>query len=188
MKRHASLIIAFASFLIMAASAHAEHSYRFELFGAVSIPFDKDFSIGLPQTTVPLQGEFKVSPGARGGVRLGTDGMGRWGQDISYSYGANASKIVVKQNGDFAFTSRSHQFAYNVLYYPGGLRSKEFYPYLTAGAGGTIYTLSQASINEGMQAGLGKLRTHTSFTGNVGAGFRYQANGKCGCHIRPGLE
>jgi hypothetical protein len=183
MKRQASFIFAFVSLLILAAPAHAENSYRFELFGAFSIPLDRDFVIGLPQTTIPLQGEFRVLPGPRGGVRLGADGLGHWGQDISYSFGTNASRIVVNQNGTFAFTSRSHQFGYSVLFYPGGLSSKNILPYITAGAGGTIYTLSQESVNKGLDSGLGKLKNHTSFTGNIGAGFRYQANGSCGFRI-----
>ena len=183
MKRHAFLIVAFASLLIMAASANAETSYRFELYGSANIPMDKNFEIGPPQATVRLPGEFKVSPGIRGGIRFGVDGLGHWGQDISYSYGSNASKIVVNQNGDFAFTGRSHQFAYNALLYPGGLSPQKFYPYLTAGAGGTIFTLSQKAINEGLIAGLGKLETHTSFTFNAGAGFRYQVKDSCGFRL-----
>jgi outer membrane protein W len=183
MKRHAFLLIAFASLLIMAASANAETSYRFELYGSATIPIDKDFEIGLPQSTVPLDGEFEVSPGVRGGVRFGVDGLGHWGQDMWYSYGTNASKIVVDQNGDFSFMSRSHQFAYNVLLYPGGLSPKKFNPYVTAGAGGTIFTLSQKSVNEGMNAGLGKLETHTSFTFNAGAGFFYRIKDSCSIRV-----
>jgi opacity protein-like surface antigen len=183
MKRYASRIVPFAALLIMTASAHAGTYYRFELYGAVNIPMDKTFEIGLPQSTVPLDGDFEFSPGIRGGVRVGVDSLGHWGQDMSYSYGINASKIAVAQNGDFAFTSRSHQFAYNVLYYPGGVGTNRVLPYVTAGAGGTIFTLSQASINEALTQGLGNLKTHTSFTFNVGGGVRYQFNKNVGIRV-----
>jgi len=176
MKRHACCFIAFATLLILAASANAETTYRFELYGAGNLPLDKDFEIGLPQSTVPLEGEHQFSLGARAGVRVGADGSGHWGQDISYSYGANATQIVVVPNGDFAFTQRTHQFAYNAVYYPGGLRGKKVFPYVTAGAGGTIFTLPQHTINEAMDIGLGQLETHTSFTFNAGGGVRYQFN------------
>jgi opacity protein-like surface antigen len=180
MKRHASCIIAFAGFLILAASAHAETTYRFELYGSGNFPIDKSFEVGPPQSTAILKGEHQFSPGVRGGVRFGVDGSGHWGQDISYSYGRNATKIVGIPNGDFAFTHRTHQFAYNAVLYPGGLqRGKKLYPYITAGAGGTIFTLAQSTINEGMNRGMGKLETHTSFTFNVGGGARYQF-GNCG--------
>jgi hypothetical protein len=183
MKNYSAFFFITAFAFLLAAPVHAENSYRFELFGAISVPVDKDFRIGFPQATVPLKGEFTVSPGALGGVRVGVDGLGHWGQDFSYGYGANASKIVVSQNGEFAFTSRSHQFAYNVLFYPGGLNSKAIYPYLTAGIGGTIYTLSQESIGEGLEAGLGKLNAHSSFAGNFGGGVRFKASKACGFRI-----
>jgi opacity protein-like surface antigen len=179
MKRYASIIV-FASLVVFSASAYAETYYRFEFYGSGSIPMDKSFEIGPPQASIPLKGEHKYSPGVRGGVRLGVDGSGHWGQDITYSYGTNATKIVVVPNGEFAFTHRTHQFAYNPIYYPGGLGTKKAFPYLTAGVGGTIFTLSNETINNGMVQGLGKLETHTSFTFNAGAGVRYQFNDKCG--------
>jgi opacity protein-like surface antigen len=183
MKRYSSCIIVFASLLILAASAQAETNYRFELYGSGNLPIDKSFEVGPPQSTVPLEGEHQFSLGVRGGVRFGVDGSGHWGQDISYSYGTNATKIVVVPNGEFAFTHRTHQFAYNAVFYPGGLRAKKMYPYLTAGAGGTIFTLSQATINEGMMRGLGELEPHTSFTFNFGGGVRYQFNNGCGIRV-----
>lgn len=183
MKRHAILIVAFAGVLIIAASAHAETYYRFELYSSANIPLDKNFEIGLPQSTVPLHGSLTFSPGVRGGIRVGVDGVGHWGQDISYSFGTNAAKISVPSNGSFAFTSRSHQFAYNAVLYPGGLRAKKVYPYLTAGAGGTIFTLSQTDIDRGLTAGLGKLQTHNSFVFNAGGGIRVQFNDHYGLRL-----
>jgi hypothetical protein len=181
MKRYATCIFVFAGLLILAGSAYAETSYRFEAYGSANIPMDKTFEIGLPQSTVPLHGEHKVSPGVRGGVRVGVDGMGHWGQDFSYSFGANTAKIVVAQNGEFSFTSRTHQFAYNVLFYPGGAGGKKkAFPYITAGSGGTIYTLPQDDISKASAQGLGNLKTHTSFTFNVGGGFRYAVSNTIG--------
>jgi hypothetical protein len=183
MNKYYAFFFAAAFLVILTAHAYAENSYRFELFGGASIPVDKDFRIGLPQSTVPLRGEIAVSPGGLGGIRVGVDGLGHWGQDFSYSYGTNASKIIVRDNGEFAFTSRSHQFGYNVLFYPGGLKSKSIHPYLTAGVGGTIYTMSQESTGEGLEAGMGKLKAHTSFAGNFGGGVWLLASESCGFRI-----
>jgi hypothetical protein len=184
MKQYACCTVALAGLLILAASAYAETSYRFELYGAGNLPIDKKFDIGLPQSTVPLNGEHQFSLGVRGGLRVGVDGSGRWGQDIIYSYGTNASKIAVHSNGDFAFVQRSHQFAYNAIFYPGGLgNSKKVFPYLTAGAGGDIFTLSQKAIRDATDRGLGQLKAHTTFAFNVGGGFRYQFNDLCGIRL-----
>ena len=172
-----------ASLLVLAASAQAETSYRFEMYGSGNFPFDKDFEIGQPQSSVRLQGHYSFSPGVRGGVRFGVDGLGHWGQDFFYSYGTNATKIAVVPNGEFAFTGRSHQFGYNVLCYPGGLRPRKAYPFLTAGAGGTIYTVSQSTINDGIAMGLGTLQTHTSFIFNAGGGLRYQFTNNYGFRL-----
>jgi opacity protein-like surface antigen len=181
MKQYVCCMVALTGLLILATSAYAETSYRFELYGAGNLPIDKNFYIGLPQSTVPLDGEHRFSLGVRGGLRVGVDGSGRWGQDIIYSYGTNAANIVVVSNGDFAYTQRAHQFAYNAVFYPGGLsHSKKAFPYLTAGAGGAIFTLSQKAIREAMDMGLGQLKTHTTFAFNVGGGVRYQFNDRCG--------
>jgi opacity protein-like surface antigen len=181
MKRYTCCVVALAGLLILAASAYAETSYRFELYGAGNLPIDEKFVIGLPQFEVPIQGEHQFSFGARGGLRVGADGSGRWGQDILYSYGTNAAKIAVHSNGDFAYMQRTHQFAYNAVFYPGGLSgSKKVFPYLTAGAGGIIFTLSQKAIRDAMDKGLGQLQTHTTFAFNVGGGVRYQFTDHCG--------
>jgi len=176
-------MIAIASLLILAASAHAETYYRFELYGSASIPLNKDFEIGMPQSTVRIPGSFDFSPGPRGGLRVGVDGMGHWGQDIFYSYGFNDAKISVTGNGDFSFTPRVHQFGYNVLFYPASLRSQKNYWYVTAGAGGTFFTLSQETINQGAVEGLGKMKSHTSFAFNAGGGVRHQFNDRWGIRI-----
>ena len=180
MKRYVSPFVILASLCVLMASAHAQTYYRFELYGSANVPGTKDFQISMPQSTIPLNGQLQMSPGVRGGVRLGVDGMHHWGQDITYSYGTNAAKIAVNQNGEFAFTSRTHQFAYNAIFYPAGSNSSKAIPYITAGAGGTIYTLSQTTINGAFLQGLGQLQSHTSFTFNVGGGVRVQFNDNVG--------
>jgi opacity protein-like surface antigen len=180
MRRYVLLVVIFVSLCILAPSARAQTYYRFELYGSANIPRDKDFEISMPQSTTPLEGKLQMSPGVRGGVRLGVDGLRHWGQDITYSYGINAAKIKVNPNGEFAFTSRTHQFAYNAVFYPVGLNRSKAIPYVTAGAGGTFFTLSQKSINEAFAEGLGNLKNHVSFVFNVGGGVRIQFNDKVG--------
>jgi opacity protein-like surface antigen len=179
MKRLALLI---AAFLALTASAPAQTRYRFELYGSANIPMDKDFEIAAPQSLIPLPGEQQFSPGVRGGLRVGADGLDHWGEDFSYSYGTNASTLAYP-GGGFSFTSRSHQFAYNVLFYPAGFKSHKVYPYVTAGVGATIFTVSEKTKNEAMMRGLGEMESHTSFTFNAGGGLRFQLSDHYGLRL-----
>lgn len=121
-----------------------------------------------------------------GGVRLGADGMGHWGQDLCYSYGTNPSKIVTSL-GSFGFTSRTHQFSYNALWYPRKVTAKgRVFPYLTAGAGGTFYQLSQSTMNQALdpnRGGLGTLHNENVFSFNAGGGVSIRINSVYGFRI-----
>jgi len=188
MKRIACFLIPLATLVALVVPASAQTQYRFEVFGAVTIPVEKNFEIGYPQASPPLELTHEYSPGARGGVRLGVDGAGHWGQDFMYSYGANATKIVNHGNlADFAFTARVHQAAWNLLWYPGGLgRDTGAFPYVTAGVGGIYYTVSQHTVNQALDpdlAGIGKLRNTGTFAFNAGAGVRMKASDKFGVRI-----
>jgi hypothetical protein len=183
MKKTAGFLIPLAVFMTFAMPGFAQTQSRIEFYGAVTMPQDKDFEITAPQSSVPLRGTQEFSAGGRGGVRLGTDGKGRWGQDFIYSYGSNSSRIVNRStNTQFSFTSRTHQFAYNALWYPGGTgrgKTSGAFPYLTAGVGGTFHNLSQSTINEALdpnRAGLGKLRNENVLAVNAGGGIRFRIN------------
>jgi hypothetical protein len=181
MKNNRSFLIPLTAFAILL-FAHVAHSqYRFDVFGAATKPLDKDFEITSPQSTVPMKGTQSFSLGGRGGVRLGYDGKGHWGQDFEYSYGSNASKITNKSNGgQFALKIRTHRFSYNAIWYPAGLSpNKKVFPYLTAGVGGIFFTLPQSTINEALdpgRAGLGQLRSENVVAFNTGAGVRIRIN------------
>jgi len=185
MKRTAFLVLPLAALLFMAAPLFAQTQYRLDLYGAGSIPLDKDFTITVPQSTTPLDGTHDFSPGFRGGIRVGADGRGHWGQDLDYSYGSIPSKISVPPGDEFSITNRTHQFSYNVLWYPGGAQSskKKVFPYLTAGAGAVIFQVSKSAKNDAMEAGLGTLLDHTTFAFNAGGGIRVRINNIYGFRI-----
>lgn len=175
-----------AMILTAATSASAsEWKYRFEVFGAASLPQDKGFEIGVPQSSPPVQGRHKWSPGAGGGIRFGAD-TGHWGQDIIYSYGTNATKIVTP-GGDFALRNRIQQICVNAIWYPGPVGAdRKATPYLTAGVGGTIYTLPQSVLNQALDpnlAGIGKLRDEKIFSFNAGGGVSFRVNSVWGIRV-----
>jgi hypothetical protein len=187
MKTMPRFLIPLAALFLVSAPALAEVQYRFEFFGAANIPMNKDFEITVPQSTVPLFGTYEFSAGARGGVRFGADNGGHWGQDIIYSYGANAARINVAENGaPFAFTARTHQVSLNALWYPCGLRKSMVSPFLTAGIGGTFYGVSQTAKNEALdpnRAGLGKIRSDNTYAFNTGGGVRIRLNRRYGVRV-----
>lgn len=188
MKTMARFYPSFAILLFMVAPAFAQNQYRFELFAAGNLPKDKDFLIGLPQFSPPVQGTHQYSAGVRGGIRVGVDFKKHWGEDFIYSYGANASKIVNTTSGTsaapFPFTVRSHQFAINALWYPAGLDAgKKVAPYVTAGGGGTFFVVSPETVNAALEAGLGKLHTENVFAFNAGGGLRMQLSRHAGLRI-----
>ncbi len=171
--------------VVTAVPMFAQTQYRLEFFAAGNFPKDKDFYIGLPQYDPPMIGSHQYSPGVRGGVRMGADFKKHWGEDIIYSYGANASVIVNSTSGSrFAFTVRSHQMAINALWYPTGLDAKKkVFPYLTAGVGGTFFVVNSRTVSEALAAGLGKLHTENVFTFNAGGGIRMQMSKHIGVRL-----
>ncbi len=190
MKTLARFLIPLTAVLIMTgpAFAESEYKYRFELFGAANVPRSKDFEITTPQSTYPMKGTQEFSTGARGGIRFGADSQSRWGQDIVYSYGSNATRIVNNTTGyRFAFTSKTHQVSINALWYLRSLKkTRRMFPFLTAGVGGTFYSLPQRTINEALdpnRAGLGKLRSENVFAFNAGGGVRFKINNVWGVRI-----
>jgi opacity protein-like surface antigen len=187
MKTMPRFLIPLAALFLVSAPALAEVQYRFEFFGAANMPQKKDFEITVPQSTVPLQGTYEFSTGARGGVRFGADNGGHWGQDFLYSYGANAARINVAENGaPFSFTPRIHQISWNALWYPCGLRKSMMSPFLTAGIGGTLYRVPQQAVNEALdpnRAGLGKIRSDNTYAFNAGGGVRIRVNRRYGLRI-----
>ena len=185
MKRTACFVLPLATLLFMAAPLFSQVQYRLDVYGAGNIPLNKDFTITVPQSTTPLNGTHDFSPGFRGGIRIGADGRGHWGQDLDYSYGNIPSKIVVPPDGVFSITNRTHQFSYNVLWYPAGAQSstKKVFPYLTAGAGAVIFQVSKSAKNDALEEGLGTLQDHTTFAFNVGGGIRARVNNIYGFRI-----
>jgi hypothetical protein len=179
-------ILAVMGGLILPVHAEAkEKKYRFEFFGGVSIPVDKDFEIGSPQSAIVLQRTHEFSYGAQGGIRFGIDGRRYWGQDYAYSYGANASRLVTRY-GSFAFTNQFHQASSNVLFYPWSLERRHCFPYVTAGLGATFVVLKQDAVTEAStypNADIGPLKSETIFAFNAGVGVRFRINESIGIRL-----
>jgi hypothetical protein len=174
MKTIARFCPSLAILFLIAAPVFAQTRYRFELFGAGNFPKDEDFFIGLPQFSPPIEGAHEYSAGVRGGIRVGVDFKKHWGEDIVYSFGTNASRIINFTSGArFPLNEQLHQFAVNALWYPGGVDDRrKIFPYVTAGAGGIFFVLKAETVNAALEAGLGNLHTENLFAFNAGGGIR----------------
>ena len=185
MKRFARFCPAWAILFFLVAPAFAQTQYRFELFGAGSFPLEKEFFIGLPQFSPPLQGVHEYGNAARGGVRVGADFKKHWGEDITYSFGRYTTKIVNRTVGtEFPFAVQSHEIAFNALWYPLGLDAKsKIFPYVTAGVGTTFFIVGSKDINAGLEAGLGKLQSENVFAFNAGGGVTMRVRKHIGVRV-----
>jgi hypothetical protein len=121
----------------------------------------------------------------RGGGRLGADFKKYWGEDIIYSYGYNFSKIQNSTGGGhFSLPTRSHQIAFNALWYPAGAdKNTKVAPYLTAGGGGTFFVITSVTVDAAKEAGLGTLHSENIFAFNAGAGLRMRCSRHAGFRV-----
>jgi opacity protein-like surface antigen len=176
-----SLAIVFSIVLPLHAQ-NKERKYRFEFFGGVNVPMDKNYEIGPPQSDGIIQAKHEFSPGGQGGVRFGIDGARYWGQDYAYSYGSNAGRLATS-TGNISFPTRFHQASSNLLFYPWGLDRRSAFPYVTAGLGATFVIVSQDTITEAINAGIGPLKSETIFAFNAGAGVRFRLSERVGLRL-----
>ncbi len=175
-------LLTFVSLSLPAGAQDKIRNYRFEFFGGVNTPIDKDFVVGPPQSAILIEGTHEFSEGAQGGVRLGYDGHRHWGMEFAYSYGANASRVVTPL-GRFAFTNRIHQASSNALFYPWNLERTRFSPFITAGVGATFAYLGQRAQDEAALAGFGQLKTERIFAFNAGGGASIRASDRFGIRL-----
>jgi hypothetical protein len=180
-----SVLLAVAAGLAIPARAAEEKKYRFEFFGGVNYPLQKNFQISYPQTSQTLKGTQHFSAGGRGGVRFGIDGARHWGQDYAYSYAANTSRIVTG-NGTFSFTNHFHEASTNVLFYPLNLEKTRVHFFVTGGVGALWVVINKGALQEALnpgQAGLGTLKNEVKFSFNAGAGVRFRINDRFGLRV-----
>ncbi len=163
----------------------AEKRYRFEFFGGASYPVRETFVIGAPQSSVPIDGKRIFSWGGMGGVRFGIDGRRHWGQDYSYSYGQNATRLETELS-KFSFTNRVHQASTSILFYPRSLDRPTFFPYLTAGVGATWVSLTQRAVSESANPVLnpfGPLKSEVVAAFHAGVGARFRMSERLGLRL-----
>ncbi len=179
------LLLAVLLGLAMPGLASDEKKYRFEFFGGVNYPLRKNFQIGYPQASPPIKGTQAFSAGPRAGVRFGIDGARHWGQDYTYSYAQNDSRIETS-DGRIAFTNHFHEASSNVLFYPGNIEKHKVHFFMTGGLGAmwvVVNTNTMQSTLNPAETLLGPFRNEVKFSFNAGAGVRCRLSERYGIRL-----
>jgi hypothetical protein len=101
----------------------------------------KDFQIGSPQSSTPIDGTMKIKGGTRGEGRLNFLTSNRFGSEAFYIYEKNS--VEFNRSGasedTLSIPLQVHLFGVNVLYYPTGTTESKWRPFVSVGGGAMIY-------------------------------------------------
>ena len=180
-QRLANAIAVIAVSAWMSTGAYAQlkdKDIEINLFGGGSFYSSKDFAVGFPQSTVPVEGEFRLDHAAwRAGVRVGVYSRRHWSEEFFYSYEPN--KIHLNRQTPPAVSTvlpiRVHNFGVSALYYFSENETHSVRPFLSVGVGGTLYHPTQeaeAFAHDPSRGDLIDLTNSNELTLNYGVGVK----------------
>jgi hypothetical protein len=176
-------------FLLLSNNAFAEYGLKdnieINVFGAGSFWSSKHYIIGFPQSPTSIPGKLQLDSAGRFGARLGVYTRGHWGQEFYYSYEPNG--VTLSQAGPFPKTTNFRvgisNYGINGLYYLAETESHSFQPFVSAGLGGTLYSIRQASNEFLRNPALGNIPdadNSNELAFNFGFGFKTRSTGWLG--------
>ncbi len=178
---NAIVVIGLCAWLSTTAYAQSEDNIELNFFGAGSWYSTKDFQVSFPQSTLPVQGEFRLNHAWRGGVRVGVYTRGHWSEEFFYSYEPN--KIHLDRNTAPAASTvlpiQVHNYGATALYYFSEDESHSVRPFLSIGLGGTVYRLtaeSKAFAHDPLRGDLLNMKNSSEFALNYGFGLKTRTN------------
>ena len=176
----AILVLSFIVILQNPARAQLKDNLEINLFGGGSFYTDKKFDISFPQSTVPVQGAFRLSKTIRGGVRVGVYDRGHWSEEFFYSYEPSTAHFIRRSapSGSLDLRLGIHNFGVTALYYFQDNESRSLRPFLSIGVGGTLYHLTsqaeQIAIDP-LRGNVPGIKDSNLFTMNYGIGIKTRA-------------
>lgn len=137
----------------------------------------KNFEITFPQSATPTQGQFKLDGGIRGGLRVNVYTRGHWGQEFFYSYEPNTAHFSRRTTPPTSLNLdiQIHNVGVNALYYLSDDETRQVRPFLSLGAGTTIYRPTghaRAIARDPLRGNVPDLDTANEIAMNYGAGFK----------------
>src|SRR5581483_4292385 len=166
-------------FACMSTSAYAQLKDNFEvnIFGAGSWYTENHYEISAPQSSVPVEGQFRLDRAIRGGVRVGVYTRGHWGEEFFYSYEPNRMHLTRSTAPVTALNlpMQVHNYGINALYYFNDDQSRSVRPFVSIGVGGTLYWLpadSQAFLHDHLRGDIPSMHSSNELEMNYGFGVK----------------
>lgn len=141
----ASLVLGFSG------SLHGEEKFGFEIgaFAGSSIWKERNFQVGPPQASPPIDLKYKYDDKVVYGARFNLMSRGHWGGEFSYSYQRNTltlSRESAPSISPVELKGGIHHFFYNMIYYPLRYEKSKIIPFVTGGIGLAGYQLDNSAI------------------------------------------
>jgi hypothetical protein len=138
----------------------------------------KSFTIGPPQSSVPINGKMELLSGKMYEARVNFYTSNRIGSEITYGYQYSGVRLSRESPTVSSFDSplQIHTLTLNLLYYPLGETASAWRPFVSVGGGAVIYRPSaggQASAKDPLQGNFDTFFESSRGSGTLGGGVKH---------------
>jgi hypothetical protein len=137
----------------------------------------KTFTVGAPQSAIPIKGSMDLSSGKMYEARINFYSRKKIGSEVlyGYQYGGVTFNRTTAPAAKFGVPLQVHALTLNLLYYPFGETSSGWKPFVTLGGGAIIFRPSsggQRAARDPLQGNFDTFFETSRGTGTVGAGVK----------------
>jgi hypothetical protein len=137
----------------------------------------KTFTVGAPQSAIPIKGSMDLSSGKMYEARINFYSRKKIGSEVlyGYQYGGVTFNRTTAPAAKFGVPLQVHALTLNLLYYPFGETSSGWKPFVTFGGGAIIFRPSsggQRAARDPLQGNFDTFFETSRATGTVGAGVK----------------
>jgi hypothetical protein len=195
MKRYVFLSI--ASYVIMSGAAFAQglslKSAELSLSVGDTSFSNKPFTVGQPQSAIPIKGSMNLSSGKMGEARINFYNSKRLGAEFlyGYQYGGVTFNRTTAPASRFGVPLQVHTLTVNFLYYPFSQLNSPWRPFVFFGGGATIYRPSsggQKAAKDPLQGNFDTFFETSRATGIVGVGVKRPVTKSIGFRADAGVD
>jgi len=176
-------IVVIGLYLCMCATGYAQLRDNIELnvFGGGSWYTSKDFVIQFPQSTIPVQGEFRLNRAIRYGARLGVYTHGHWSEEFFYSYEPNSMHLIrnTPPTSSLNLSMQVHNYGITALYYFNDDETHTIRPFVDIGVGGTLFRPTPAALqfaHSPLGGDIPTMKSSNEISMNYGVGVKTRVN------------
>jgi len=137
----------------------------------------KSFTVGAPQSAIPIKGSMDLSSGKMYEARINFYSRNKIGSEVlyGYQYGGVTFNRTTAPAAKFGVPMQVHTLTLNLLYYPFGETTSGWKPFVTFGGGAIIFRPSsggQRAARDPLQGNFDTFFETSRATGTVGAGVK----------------